>query len=41
LRQQLAECQAKVQKYRGDIASYIAMEQGESAAANYLAKEQE
>jgi hypothetical protein len=39
--EQLAECQAKVQKYRGDIASYIAMEQGEDAAANYLAKEPE
>ena len=41
IEQQLAECQAKVQKYRGDIASYIAMEQGEDAAANYLAKELE
>ena len=37
----LAECRAKAQKYRGDIASYIAMEQGEDAAANYLAKELE
>jgi uncharacterized protein YukE len=39
LSKQLAECQAKVQKYRGDIASYIAMEQGEDAAANYIANQ--
>lgn len=37
---QLAECQAWEHKYRGDIASYIAMEQGEDAAANYLASQQ-
>jgi hypothetical protein len=37
LRQQLAECQALNLKLRGDIASYIAMDQGEDAAANYVA----